>query len=194
MENASKALLITAGVILGVMLLSVMIYLFRQGARVNQTYDQKQISLQLELYNSKFEAFDRDNNNIMDVISLCNLAFDVNKEVEFDKASSVQVEVIVGSKKYILPNTNDIDERNLILDGSKPMSIYNLVEYPLGDGNGTLKLSTIPAGGNKSDKLSDTKLENGKTKYKYQFRVEEFDYNPNNKKVSNIKLVAYYNW
>lgn len=190
MENASKALLITAGVILGVMLLSVMIYLFRQGARVNQTYDQKQINLQLELYNSKFETFDRDNNNIMDVISLCNLAFDVNKEVNFDQATSVEIEVVVGSKKYTLPNKNAIDKRNLILDGSSPISIYNLAEYSFEK----LGLTTLPLGGQKSDRLSDTKLEDGKTKYKYQFKTDEFIYYPINKKVSKIKLVAYYNW
>ena len=62
MENASKALLMAAGVLLGILLLSVMIYVFRQGARVQQTYDQKQITNQLELYNSKFEKYDRDNN------------------------------------------------------------------------------------------------------------------------------------
>ena len=85
MENASKALLIAAGVFLGIMLLTVMIYVFRQGAKVNESYDQKQISLQLELYNSQFEEFDRDNNNVMDVISLCNLASDVNKECDFEE-------------------------------------------------------------------------------------------------------------
>ena len=138
MENASKALFIAAGVFLGIMLLTVMIYVFRQGASVNQSYDQKQISLQLELYNSRFEKFDRSNNTIIDVISLCNLAFDTNKECDFDKASAVQVEVKIGSKSYILPNTNKINDRNKILDGTKEITIYNLVDYTLN--NGTDKL------------------------------------------------------
>lgn len=192
MENASKALLIAAGVFLGIMLLSVMIYVFRQGASVNQTYDQKQISLQLELYNSQFEIYDRDTNNIMDVISLCNLAFDVNKDSDFDQTTSVQVEVVIGGNTYIMPNSNLITERNTILAGSKKISIYNLVEYTFED----LGLSTLPVGASKTDKLSTTKLEGGKTIYKFLFKVADSDgfvYNQHNRKVSKIKLIAYCN-
>ena len=122
MENASKALFIAVGVFLGIMLLTVMIYVFRQGAKVNESYDQKQISLQLELYNSQFEKFDRDNNNVMDVISLCNLAFDVNKECDFDKALAVQVEVDIGNRTFMIPNSGVIKERNkLFTDNNKKM-------------------------------------------------------------------------
>lgn len=199
MENASKALFIAAGVFIGIMLLSVMIYVFRQGARINQTYDQKQINLQLELYNSQFENFDSQTNNIIDVISLCNLAFDANKECDFDKASSVQIEIKIGSKTYILPNSNLITERNLILDGSNKISIYNLVNYTLNEGDQKLGIGTGTVEGDgdlASDKLSDTKLEGGKTIYKYLFKVadsKDFEYNSHSNKVSKIKLTAYCN-
>lgn len=203
MENASKALFIAMGVFLGIMLLTVMIYVFRQGASVNQSYDQKQISLQLELYNSRFEKFDRSNNTIIDVISLCNLAFDTNKECDFDKASAVQVEVKIGSKSYILPNTNKINDRNKILDGTKEITIYNLVDYTLNNGTDKLGIGsgTIEGDGDlPTDKLSNTKLvktDTGtKTIYKYLFKVaktEDFEYNPHNNKVIKIKLTAYCN-
>lgn len=203
MENASKALFIAVGVFLGIMLLTVMIYVFRQGASVNQSYDQKQISLQLELYNSRFEKFDRSNNTIIDVISLCNLAFDTNKECDFDKASAVQVEVKIGSKSYILPNTNKINDRNKILDGTKEITIYNLVDYTLNNGTDKLGIGsgTIEGDGDlPTDKLSNTKLvktDTGtKTIYKYLFKVaktEDFEYNPHNNKVIKIKLTAYCN-
>lgn len=200
MENASKALLIAAGVFLGILLLAVMIYVFRQGASVNQNYDQKQISLQLELYNSQFETYDRNNNNIMDVISLCNLAFDVNNECDFDKASSVQVEIKIGSKTYIMPNSNLVTDRNTILDGNSKISIYNLVDYTLSDVS-SKKLDILSGtiegdGDSATDKLSDTKLKDGKTIYKFLFKVadsKDFEYNPVNKKVSKIKLTAYCN-
>lgn len=203
MENASKALFIAVGVFLGIMLLTVMIYVFRQGASVNQSYDQKQISLQLELYNSRFEKFDRSNNTIIDVISLCNLAFDTNKECDFDKASAVQVEVKIGSKSYILPNTNKINDRNKVLDGTKEITIYNLVDYTLNNGTDKLGIGsgTIEGDGDlPTDKLSNTKLvktDTGtKTIYKYLFKVaktEDFEYNPHNNKVIKIKLTAYCN-
>lgn len=201
MENASKALLITAGVFLGVMLLAVMIYVFRQGASINESYDNKQINLQLELYNSQFENFDRSNNNIIDVISLCNLAFDVNKECDFDKTSAVEVEIRIGTQTFKIPNTDLITERNTILKGSSKMSIYKLVESPLG---GTDSLGISGYGDftcSPTDKLSMTKLITDdkkvtKTIYKYLFKVadsKDFVYNPHNNKVIKIKLTAYTN-
>lgn len=156
MENASKALFMAAGVLLGILLLSVMIYVFRQGSRVNQTYDQKQITNQLELYNSQFEHYDRDNNNVMEVISLANLAFDVNIDTDYDSTNAVQIEVIIGGKKFIIPNSycpncNDsanvnmrdkkcktcgkdlfMERNKIVIDSSKTqMSIYDLANLSL---------------------------------------------------------------
>lgn len=159
MENVSKALFIAASVILGVLLLSVMIYMFRAGARVNETYDQKQITNQLELYNSRFEHYDRANNNIMDVISLANLAFDTNIDANYDPTHSIKVEVALGNSIFTIPNRfcqscdntytynwdkNELrykckkcgdyafKDRNLILNPSKkPISIYKLAELDL---------------------------------------------------------------
>ena len=202
MENASKALLMAAGVLLGILLLSVMIYVFRQGARVQQTYDQKQITNQLELYNSKFEKYDRDNNNIMDVISLVNLAFDINKDTDYDSTHSVQIEVVIGGDKFVLPNTNQITERNTILsDTGSVMSIYDLAYLPLEASAGEPNLKITPgsiSGGfaEKSDKLTTTKLHKGNTIYKILFKVEnstDFQYHPENMRVSRIKLTAYCN-
>ena len=204
MENASKALLMAAGVLLGVLLLSIMIYVFRQGSRVNQTYDQKQITNQLELYNSKFEYYDKDNNTVMDVISLVNLAFDINKDTNFDSSNVVQIEIEVGGKTFVLPNTDSITERNMILYGSTQMSVYDLASLPLHSSTtgekhlGIYSSSIIDCAGHSEtdDKLSTTKLKNGKTIYKFLFKVanpEDFEYHLENMKVSRIKLTAYYN-
>ena len=204
MENASKALLIVAGVMLGIMLLSVMIYVFRQGARVQETYDQKQITNQLELYNSRFEKFDKDNNNIIDIISLANLAFDVNKDTNYDPTLAVRIEIAVGGKTFVLPNTNQITERNTILsDTGSTMSIYDLAYLPLkgvsGEENLGIYPSTIQDCGSKGkddDKLTTTKLVDGRTIYKFLFKVEDptdFEYHPENLKVSRVKVTAYCN-
>ncbi len=203
MENASRALLMAAGVLMGILLLSVMVYVFSQGGRVNQTYDQKQITNQLELYNSKFEKYDKDNNNIIDVISLANLAFDVNEETEYDSSNAVKIEIVIGDKTYTLPNENHGLERNLILDNSNnPISIYNLVELPmvtnitgkesLGIGRYSISGGTVEY----EDCLTTSKLIDGKTIYKYLFKVADsgdFEYHKGNLKVSKVKLTAYYN-
>ncbi len=211
MENASKALFIAVGVFLGIMLLTVMIYIFRQGAKVNESYDQKQISLQLELYNSRFEEFDRSDNNIIDVISLCNLAFDTNKDCEFDQSLAVQIDISVGSKIYKIPNKNTLTKRNTILDGTKEKSIYDLVESTLKDlsvltipqKTGIFSLTELPENEKVTidydvnmDKLSTTKLKDGKTIYKFLFATTPYkpiEYNKHNGKISKITLIAYCN-
>ena len=106
MENASKALIMVASVLIGIMLLSVMIYVFRAGAKVNEAYDNNQISNQLELYNSKFEYYDKDNNTIVDMITLANLAYDVNSECDYDVSSAVRIKIVVGNEEFIISNTD----------------------------------------------------------------------------------------
>lgn len=196
MENASKALFIVVGVILGVILLSVMIYVFRQGSRVNEAYDQKQITNQLELYNSRFEEFAKDNNNIIEAISLANLAYDTNVLCDYDSTLTVEVEIVVGGDTFTIPKTNDISSRNTILnDTNHKISIYNLTDLTLNE------LGVVPgtiqgSGAQNSDKLSTTKLKDGKTIYKYLFRIEDpedFKYYEHNGKVSAVKLTAYVN-
>ncbi len=200
MENASKALLMAAGVFIGVLLLSVMIYVFREGARVNETYDKKQISNQLELYNSRFEEFDKEDNNIIDAISLANLAYDVNSICDYDPTLAVQVEIEVGSEVFTMPNTKTVSGRNIILrESGSEMSIYGLANYVLKDNTPGVKDLGVTglAGSNDSDTLLTTKLnENNKTIYKYLFRVEDsgdFEYHEQNYKVSRVKLTAYVN-
>ncbi len=200
MENASKALIIVAGVLIGLLLLATMIYVFRQGARVNETYDQKQITNQLELYNSRFEEFDKDNNNIIDAISLANLAYDVNVDCEFDPTLTVLVEIEVGSEVFTMPNTKVVSGRNKILpETGSEISIYDLANAYIY--NTEVGVKTLGVTGledvESTDKLSTTKLnENNKTIYKYLFRVEDasdFEYHDQNHKVSRVKLTAYLN-
>lgn len=201
MENASKALIIVAGVCIGLLLLATMIYVFRQGARVNETYDQKQITNQLELYNSRFEEFDKDNNNIIDAISLANLAYDVNVDCEFDPTLTVLVEIEVGSEVFTMPNTKSVSGRNKILpETGSEISIYDLANALIAN-NPTPGVNSLKVTGlsevEPTDTLATTKLnENNKTIYKYLFRVEDasdFEYHDQNHKVSRVKLTAYLN-
>lgn len=196
MENASRAFIIAASVIIGLFILFVMIYVFSQGSRVNQMYDQKQITNQLEFYNSRFEEFDKPNNNIIDVISLANLAYDVNKICDYDSMLTVKVEIKIGTKIFTMPNTNIISGRNKILTASNDeISIYNLADLTLGELVPTYV--TIGSGANSTDKLSTTKLdENNTTIYKYLFKIEnsqDFEYHEQSTKVSKMRLTAYVN-
>ena len=117
MENAVKALYMGAGMILGVMVLGVMIYMFRNGARFGETYETRKSVEQIQAFNAQFEVYERESeqngeskgysfitkgNTASDVISCANLAFDINSKNDYDLQNSVQVIIDMGSEKYYI--------------------------------------------------------------------------------------------
>ena len=81
MENASKALLIAAGVLVGIVILSLAIYLMNMmgsyAANTQNTIDDNQISQ----FNSKFLKYQGLTDlNIQDVITVRNYALENNKQ------------------------------------------------------------------------------------------------------------------
>ena len=107
MENASRALIMAASTLIALMVLASMIYLFRQGALLNEHYDRNQISRNLELYNSKFLQFNRDDNSFSDIMSVCNLAYDINVGTEYSPTWVVQIEFNIGGKAYTLTSSQE---------------------------------------------------------------------------------------
>ena len=101
MENGSRALIMAATVLLGVFLLSMMLYMFRAGGQMTKQFDEKQINLQLENYNRQFEVFDKPNNTITDVISLANLVYSTNEQNEFAEGATVQLDVVIDGITYV---------------------------------------------------------------------------------------------
>ncbi len=112
MENASKALIIAATTILAVLILGSMVYLFRAGSAVGESYNERQIQNSRELYNSRFLSFNRNNNNISDIISLCNLAYDSNLSSEYNTSYAVIIDVKIKDLcHFVIPNI-EIDGLN----------------------------------------------------------------------------------
>lgn len=86
MENATKALLITAGVLIGMMILSMGVYLYYSiGSYVERS--QEQIAQQeLDRFNTQFYNYQSDENEIFsfqDVVTAANLAYENNIKYEF---------------------------------------------------------------------------------------------------------------
>ena len=83
MENASKALLMSAEVLVGVLIIIVMVYLFvtMQGwaKEVQENIDVKSVYE----FNSKFTVYEeREDLTAQDVVSIINLAKSINKKYE----------------------------------------------------------------------------------------------------------------
>lgn len=121
MENAVKAMYIAAGMLLGVMILSVLVYLFSQGASLGKNYDIDRRTEQITAFNSQFEkyagraiqrttvaygySFEEKSNIPSDVITCANLAYNINRKNEYDDKNHVEVIVKLGGSTsyYVYP-------------------------------------------------------------------------------------------
>lgn len=101
-ENSTNALMIAAGVLISVMIISVAVYLFKSSADFAQSYYADIDSKTTQAFNNEFEIYNTDNVTIQDMVSLANFARDTNIKngVENDKNNSIYIQVILynGSK------------------------------------------------------------------------------------------------
>jgi hypothetical protein len=143
MENANKALIIAGGTILGIMILSLLVYLFRAGGKVSQSIDDKQIYHNTQLFNQQFENYAGEDkeNNISDVITLINLAVDANKDAGYNDRKSVSVNVRLDSthilsipgiipinRNYAFQGEADTLEQSYRANNSVSLTKINLLE------------------------------------------------------------------
>lgn len=174
MENASKALLMAGGVLIGIMVISFMVLVLRKAGKMSAQYDNQIANNELTKFNGQFEIYDKNDNNFFDVITVANLAYDINKKNGYDKQNSVTVEVKAGSETYyILPNSNLPKDHFLKNNQNIYIYIYNSQ-----DANQSL-----------IEKFGARK-QNDSTQYQYQFDCTKIMYSQTTGKVEEIKFEA----
>lgn len=143
MENASKALIMAAEILIGVMIISIGVYIFNEmGSYSSETTSQIE-EAQLQQFNNQFLKYYGQTTNdegkledvkctIHDIIGLANLANKINvgngfenQEEISDSSFYIQIDVKIGSKTYqhleAMPQTelitmlkaNDIEVTNV---------------------------------------------------------------------------------
>lgn len=113
MENASKALLLAAEVLIGVLILSLMVYLFvtfgLSSAEIGEQIDENRLA---EFNNQYNKYVGKDDVTIYDIVSVANLAKENNKYYELDTSTSgnYYISVKIGNtsiEKYSLDYLTD---------------------------------------------------------------------------------------
>lgn len=89
MENASKALLMAAGTLIGMLVLSLAVYLFTTFSGTATQISKENAKKQVDQFNSQFTSLDGKNVTIYDVVSTANLATENNIYYEFPTRSGV---------------------------------------------------------------------------------------------------------
>ena len=106
MENASKALLMAGGVLLGIMVLSLGVLLFTSfGGTSSQIHDNIEEN-QTTQFNSQFTSYmGKDNVTIHDVVSMAKLATQNNQNYKFAHRAVADV---TGNDRYISVICNNV--------------------------------------------------------------------------------------
>ena len=119
MENASKALLMTGGILIGIILLTLGVYLYGIMRDAEQTRATILSEEQLVKYNQEYTSYDKGAMYGTDVISVLNKAINNNKTYEDDESMWIDVKFRLlddvstvtnvytwnkNTKKYVLNN------------------------------------------------------------------------------------------
>lgn len=104
MENASKALLISGGILIAMLIISIAVFLFANYNGLGTSYEQTLDASEIQKFNEKFLKFEgRKDITIQEVVSLANFAREYNAET----GSSIQV-MLQGSN---LVDNNELTEK-----------------------------------------------------------------------------------
>lgn len=112
MENASKALIMAGGVLIGMLIISVMIFVFRKAGQLSSEYDTQLSDSELVKFNSQFELYAKKDNTYFDVITVSNLAYSVNNQNGNDTSENNSVKI------YIINKNNDSILCSILPDSS----------------------------------------------------------------------------
>lgn len=192
MENAVKALIMVAALIIGVLVIGLLVYLFRIGGNVASNYEQSMSEGEIASFNAKFESymtkmiingdrtgtyknvFVQHSNNVNDVVSVINLAYDVNSQLKSDNISDgISIEVKVDSDTYYMnarmlydyfEQTKNTSERirikNFVFKTNTPPGNHRYDENVILKLNQFITLTYTPDGGTEPYPLNDSVLYN----------------------------------
>ncbi len=134
MENASKALIMAAGVLIGIMILSLAVYLFATfGATSAEMHGQIEQD-RINQFNAQFTSYEsRQDITIYDIITLVNLAKDNNESYSLTEASDSNYYITVNAALQN-GNENNLEKKDtqylqeLIKEETRTENLANYVD------------------------------------------------------------------
>ena len=135
MENASKALLMAAGVLIGILILSLAVFLFANfGAASAEAHKQNEEN-QIQQFNVQFTAYQgRTDITIHDIVTVVNLAKSNNQSFGLTEQTENNYYITVSAKTTSGNNSKMENLTSQELDGLVKSDLNNLVPRDDGDG------------------------------------------------------------
>lgn len=95
MENATKALLMGAGVLIGIMILSLAVYLFVSFGGTAQRIQNQIDQSELDAFNNRFISYQAKECTVYDILTVVNMANEFNASNQFGTTSTNYIQVWV---------------------------------------------------------------------------------------------------
>lgn len=142
-DSISKALIMTAGVLIAIIVIGFVTLSFREISLWAETSESERIVKQNAKFNKEYEVYDKDIMYGVDVISCLNKALSNNEAIEgrYSEAidESYEVQVVVNLKNNILNESLEVyylpKELGSLLDEQN--------KYPNGEGVASVKLKNV---------------------------------------------------
>ncbi len=100
MENASKALIMAASVLIGILILSLAVFLFSDFAATSDRIHKEVKQTQDDQFNAQFTSFAvKEDNNIYDIITAVNLAKSNNTKYELTTSDEGNYYITINMNK-----------------------------------------------------------------------------------------------
>ena len=121
MENASKALIMSGSILIGVLLVALMVYLFTSASAMRKSYSTNISNTRMNEFNTKYtkylvtkEEYEESGNyvTIRDIITLANNAEEFNEGLDED--SNDFISICVNEDGIGRINNNSRDENKLL--------------------------------------------------------------------------------
>ena len=191
MENITKAFYIAGATLIAVFVMMLMVYMFRQAARVGENYEFSEARENVDRFNSQFIGFETseearaDGNEgtntdlkvASDVVSAINLAYNINTKNHNDPVNFVEIYVYwtTGGIRYSLINSENA-RKNTLFEGTDTSSYISTNEF--------LNLEV-----NSGKFLNDTKLDEttNKVVYRYYF-TGRVRYNDDTGRINRVEF------
>lgn len=126
MDNAAKALLMAAEILIAILILTLAVYAFVYYSDVAVTYEKSRQEQEIQKFNSQFTKYlGTEDVTVQDIVTLVHIAQDYNKEVDNDiekaNGKTYKVEIMVGASikltekndseliEYVKDNTSKTD-------------------------------------------------------------------------------------
>lgn len=145
MENASKALLMAAGVLIGILILSLAVFLFANFGSASAEINRQNEIKRINEFNAQFTVFEGKECTIHDIISVANLAINNNSNYFLTSKGSnnYYISVNIKTEQQNLQESlkgNDGKINNEEVNKLIIKDTNNLVNYTDSDGNTQISL------------------------------------------------------